>query len=273
MNWRENQFRIYLKPGLTVGSPVTIAGYDYLPPSITLINELVTGPTGSGDLSIVYLAPDSTVGYIRGSIGIDVGTSFSIGAAVPNSALSIANELIQGMHWPNTTSMKIIYQKEANESARTTLATYQSPPLSEIIYWFEHISINMYGELLVKTIAHVIDATFDSILPNYCQNEHGIEPTAVATRDGCGLSPQNRITTAAITRVLYDVRRRAPWFPFYENALPIINNIRMKSGFISNVLSFSGYVNSKVFSIITNNFNGETGSMREKLYNLLDTLK
>ena len=273
LNWRENQFNIYLKPGSTVGSPVIIAGYDRLPPSVTFTNELVTGPPGTGDLTLVYLAPDSTHGFIRGSVGIDVPSNFSIGASVPNSALFIADELIQGMGWPNTTAVKIIYEKEANTSARTTLATYQSPPLSEIIYWFEQRSINMYGELLVNTIGHIINSTVASVLPNYCQNEHGIDPAAVATIDGCGLSPQNRITTGAITRVLYDVRQRAPWFPYYEKALPIINNIRMKSGFISNVLSFSGYVNGKVFSIITNNFNGETNSMREKLYNLLDTLK
>jgi hypothetical protein len=47
----------------------------------------------------------------------------------------------------------------------------------------------------------------------------------------------------------------------------------MKPGSIFNVLSYSGYVNNKVFSIILNNYNGATGAMRQKLWNLLDTLK
>ncbi len=273
LNWRENQFRIFLTPGPTVGSPVTVGGYENIPPSLTFTNELVTGPPGSGDLADAYLAPDSNHGYLRGSVGIDVLKNFSIGVAVPNSALFIANELVQGLHWSNTTPIKILYQKEANASARTILATYQSPPLSEIIYWFEQMSINMYGETLVKTIAHTINVSINSVLPGYCESEHGIEQTAVATIDGSGLSPQNRITTGAITRVLYDIRKREPWFPLYEKAIPIINNIRMKPGFIYNVLSYSGYVNNKVFSIITNNFNGETSAIRQKLWNLLDTLK
>ncbi|CAF4380019.1 unnamed protein product, partial [Adineta steineri] len=53
----------------------------------------------------------------------------------------------------------------------------------------------------------------------------------------------------------------------------IANGIRMKGGFISNVLSYSGYVNKQVFSIITNNYNGVTSVMRQKIWNLLNTLK
>ncbi len=273
LNWRENQFLIFLSPGLAVNDPVTIVYIDHPPPSVTLINELITGPPGSGNLTNLYIAPDGTTGYLRGSLGIDYPKNISIAGAIPNSAMYLANELVQGLRWSNTTPIKIIYQKEANASARTTLTTYQSPPLSEIIYWFEQISINMYGEVLVKTIANTINISINSVLQGYCESEHGIEQTAVALMDGSGLSPENRITTSAIARVLYNVRKRAPWFPTFEQALPIINNIRMKSGYIHNVLSYAGYVNNKVFSIITNNFNGETSIMRKKLWNLLDTLK
>lgn len=145
--------------------------------------------------------------------------------------------------------------------------------MSEIVYWFEKVSINMYGEALVKTIAYTINATSDSILPVYCETEHGIEQTAVATVDGSGLSPENRITTYAIASVLYNIRQRAPWFSSYERALPIINGIVMKSGYILNAYSYAGYVNNQVFSIITNNFNGPTSTMRPKIFSLLDLLK
>ena len=273
MNWRENQFLMFISPGPVVGDPVTIVYVDHPPPGVTLVNELITGPVGSGDRTTLYLAPDGTTGYLRGTLSIDSPKNYSIGGAIPNSAIYFTHELLQSLRWPTTTPIKIIYQKEANASARTTLTTYQSPPLSEILYWFEQISINMYGEVFVKTIAHAINKTIDRVLPEYCQSEHGIEQTAVALMDGSGLSPENRITTWTIARVLYNDRKQAPWFPTFEKALPIINNIRMKSGYIHNVLSYAGYVNSTVFSIITNNFNGDTGVMRQKIWNLLDTLK
>jgi D-alanyl-D-alanine carboxypeptidase/D-alanyl-D-alanine-endopeptidase (penicillin-binding protein 4) len=273
LNWRENQFTIVLSPGLAVGDPVTIVYVDHPPPSVTLINELTTGPSGSGASTTLYLAPDGTYGYLRGTLSIDSAKNFSIGGAIPNASLYIANELIQGMRWANTTPIRIIYQKDANASDRITLDTYQSPPLSEIIYFLEQFSINLYAEVLVKTIAQVTNSSINNVLPVYCESEHGIEQTAVATMDGSGLSPENRITTWAIAHVLYNVRQRATWFPLFEQALPIINNIRMKSGYIHNVLSYAGYVNNQVFSFITNNFNGETSIMREKIWNLLDTLK
>ncbi|CAF0811993.1 unnamed protein product [Adineta steineri] len=274
LNWRENQFRIFLLPGSTVGSPVTVTGFENLPQLITFTNELVTGSPGSGDLADVYLAPDSTHGYLRGSLGIDSPKNFSIGAATPNSAIHIADELRQRMNWSKSMPIKIIYQQDVNTTAnRITLDTYQSPPMSEIVYWFEQDSINMYGEVLTKTIAQITNSSTNRVLPLYCYNEHGIEQTAVATRDGSGLSPQNRITTSAIARVLYNIQQRASWFPSFERALPIANGIRMKGGFISNVLSYSGYVNKQVFSIITNNYNGVTSVMRQKIWNLLNTLK
>ena len=276
LNWRENEFRIVLVPGPTVGSPVALVGYQNLPAGVTFTNELVTGSAGSGDLADVYLAPDSTYGYLRGSLGIDSPKNFSIRAAAPNSALFIADELRQAMRWSKATPVKVIHRNDASSASttvRVTLDEYQSPPLSEIVYWFERVSINMYGEVLVRTIAHVTNTSAYGVLPTYCAKQHDIETGAVATRDGSGLSPQNRITTWAIVRVLHNVRRRAPWFPSFEQALPVINGIRMKGGFISNVLSFSGYVDSQVFSIITNNYNGATSVMRQKIYNLLNTLK
>ncbi|CAF3339678.1 unnamed protein product [Rotaria sp. Silwood1] len=273
LNWRENQFRLILSPGLAVGDPVTLVFIDHPPPSVTFINELITGPLGTGDLTSLYLAPDGTYGYLRGSLGIDSSKNFSIGGAVPNSALYIGDALRQGMGWSDTTPIKIIYQKEINATNRTTLDIYQSPPMSELVYWFEQSSINMYGEVFVKTIAQMTNSSVNSVLPVYCETVHGIEQIAVATIDGSGLSPENRITTWAIAHVLYNVRQRASWFSEFERALPIINGIRMKPGYIQNALSYAGYVNHRVFSIITNNFNGQTSTIRRKIWNLLDTLK
>jgi D-alanyl-D-alanine carboxypeptidase/D-alanyl-D-alanine-endopeptidase (penicillin-binding protein 4) len=273
LNWRENQFRLFLSPGLAVGDPVTLVYVDHPPPSVTLINELITSPSGSGNRTDLYLAPDGTVGYLRGTLNIDLAKNVSIAGAIPNSAVYIADELRQGMRWSSATPIIVIYQKEVNPTNRTTLDIYQSPPMSEIIYWFEQVGINMYGEALVKTIAQATNSNINSVLPTYCENEHGIEQTAVATMDGSGLSPENRITTWAIARVLYNVQQRASWFPSFERALPTINGIRMKSGYVHNALSYAGYVNNQVFSIITNNFNGQTATMRQKVWNLLDTLK
>lgn len=260
-------------PGPSVGSPVAITWYSNLPVEIAFINELVTGPPGTGDGTNVYLAPDGVKAYLRGSLGIDVARNFSIRAASTNAALFLGHEFRQQMNWPNDMNIAILHQTSNNTSLRVTLDTNLSPNLSDIIFWFEQASINMYGEVLVNTVAYATNMSVTDVLPYYCQDQHHIEQTAVATIDGSGLSPQNRITTWAIANVLYNIRQCSTWFPAFERALPIANGISMKGGYIRNVLSYSGYVNNRVFSVIVNNFNGVTSVMRQKIWKLLDVLK
>ncbi len=52
----------------------------------------------------------------------------------------------------------------------------------------------------------------------------------------------------------------------------------MKSGSISDVVSYTGYIKSKkgidyTFSFIINNFDGDANNVRKKMWALLDLLK
>ena len=72
--------------------------------------------------------------------------------------------------------------------------------------------------------------------------------------------------------------RDKTWYPSFYNALPVMNGIRMKSGYISGVRSYTGYVKSKAgkeytFAFVINNFDGSAANVREKMWKLLDILK
>ncbi len=90
--------------------------------------------------------------------------------------------------------------------------------------------------------------------------------------DGSGLSPGNRITPAALVKVMQYARSK-PWFSSFYNALRVINGIKMKSGSIGGARSFTGYVGNYTFAIVINNYNGSPGEMVRKMYSLLDILK
>jgi D-alanyl-D-alanine carboxypeptidase/D-alanyl-D-alanine-endopeptidase (penicillin-binding protein 4) len=142
-------------------------------------------------------------------------------------------------------------------------------------------SVNLYGEALVKTIAyektrHGSTDTGVSIIRDFW-SKHGIEQTALNIIDGSGLSPANRLTASTLTTVLQYAKKQ-PWFPFFYNALPEINGIKMKSGSIGGVLAYAGYIKSKrgdeyTFAFIIDNFNGEGARLREKMWKLLNVLK
>ncbi len=62
--------------------------------------------------------------------------------------------------------------------------------------------------------------------------------------DGSGLSPQNRVTTHAQVEVLKYAKKQS-WFPYFYDALPEYNKMKMKSGTINGVKGFAGYHTSK----------------------------
>ena len=101
--------------------------------------------------------------------------------------------------------------------------------------------------------------------------------TALNIIDGSGLSPANRVTASSLTTVLQYAKKRA-WFSSFYDALPVINNIKMKSGSIGGVLSYAGYIKGNsndeyTFAFIIDNFNGDGSALREKMWKILDILK
>ena len=165
--------------------------------------------------------------------------------------------------------------------ATDTLFTYFSPTLDSINYWFLQKSINLYGEAFVKTIAFektgygAADSGI-SIIKEFWK-ERGIAKPALKMIDGSGLSPANRVTTHALVTVMQYAKKQN-WFNSFYNALPLQNGIKMKSGYIGGVRSYTGYIKSGsgteyTFSFIINNFDGSPGAVREKMWKLLDILK
>jgi D-alanyl-D-alanine carboxypeptidase/D-alanyl-D-alanine-endopeptidase (penicillin-binding protein 4) len=77
--------------------------------------------------------------------------------------------------------------------------------------------------------------------------------------------------------VLQSVKKES-WFSSFYESLPVYNNMKMKSGSISDVIAYAGYQTSAggtplVFSFIVNNYNGSSSAVRQKLFNVLDVLK
>ena len=95
--------------------------------------------------------------------------------------------------------------------------------------------------------------------------------------DGSGLSPLNRVTTHSQVEILKYAKTK-DWFPYFYDALPEYNGMKMKSGTIRDVKAFCGYQTSKdgseyIFSFIVNNYNGRTSDVVNKMYKVLDNLK
>jgi D-alanyl-D-alanine carboxypeptidase/D-alanyl-D-alanine-endopeptidase (penicillin-binding protein 4) len=282
LNWRENEFTIAVQPGSSVNAPARLGEIKNPPPHLQIINELITA-SSDDEPSLYFSLNGSNIRYLRGVVSLDAPPDFTVHCSVPNSALYAADELTKVLR---THGIEIEGEATVDSGEKeklTQLDIHRSPPLSKLLEPFLRISINMYGEVFVKTIARhtglssLTDAPM-TILPLYIKtlfNDKNLL-AGVATTDGSGLSRGNRLTTYALAQILFQVQKE-PWFndKFFE-AFPTISGLRMKSGTLMNTIAYAGYVreNSFVFSFMINNYQGENvTNIRKRVWSVLDTLK
>jgi D-alanyl-D-alanine carboxypeptidase/D-alanyl-D-alanine-endopeptidase (penicillin-binding protein 4) len=278
LNWHENQYDLNLKPGKKAGDPVEVLGTTSVLRA-TLVNELTTAKAGSGDNSVIYLPEEGAIGYVRGTIpaGSDI---FKVSGSMPN-ALNVFTDQLTKYLQANDILLKGKIRKEKMPASSKTQLSLISPEFDSINYWFLQKSINLYGEAFVKTIAYEKTGfgstdTGVNIIKDFW-SKNGIEKSALNIIDGSGLSPANRVTTNALVSVMQYAKKQN-WYLSFYNALPEQNGIKMKSGYIGGVRSYTGYITSKsgteyTFSFIINNYDGSPGAVREKMWKLLDVLK
>ena len=283
--WRENQFDLKLKTG-AIDSPINtfraVPEMGYL----NFKSELVNAPANTGDNAYAYLPIGGKTVFIRGTYAVDQ-TKKSISVAIPDPAFDLAYRL-------NDTLARLgILVSNPPESANTlrekglaiptitkNLTSISSPTLSQIVYWLNKKSINLYAEQLLKTIAWkagkpVTTQNGVEVVQEFWKTK-GIDPHSLNIADGSGLSPGDRVTTLTLATVLQNAKKES-WFNDFYESLPIYNNMRMKSGSIQNVLTYAGYQTNNgrelCFSIMVNNFNGSGRLVKEKMFRVLDELK
>lgn len=283
--WRENQFDIKLKTG-HVDSPITVLRTVPAMPYLDFRSELTNSPTGAGDEAYAFLPVNGNVMYLRGTYAEDQSKK-AISVALPDPAYDAAYRL------EDTLKQLGIAVANNPESTGTlnakglptpvisnNLTTILSPKLSQIVYWLNQKSINLYAEQLLKTIAWKQGkkpSTDNGVeVEQNFWKARGIDPHSLNVVDGSGLSPGDRVTTMTMATVLQSAKKET-WFPDFYNSLPVYNDMKMKSGSILNVLTYAGYQphngRELCFSIMVNNFNGSSRAVKEKIFRVLDELK
>ncbi len=159
-----------------------------------------------------------------------------------------------------------------------TLYSFHSPPLSDILRFFEKPSQNQIGEVLLKTIGlqrtGVGVADSGSAVVSRQLLEWGALKEGFVVYDGSGLSRHNLVSPETIVRTLVAVQGDTAFLAF-RDALPIAGvdgtlrtrmkgtpaegNMRAKTGTLEFVRSLSGYITSAggdqlVFSMLSNHF-------------------
>ena len=166
-------------------------------------------------------------------------------------------------------------------SAEINLVTFQSPPLSKLVYWCNQKSLNLYAEAFCKTIALKKrgKGNWETGIQEMKKValQLGVDTSLIHLFDASGLAPTDSMTTYTIANLLSCYKKQS-WYKVYFESLPIINNITMKSGYIGGTRSYAGYITLKdstkvSFSFIVNSYAGKPRSVKEKMFKVLDVLK
>lgn len=287
LNWHENQYDLILNAGLLINEPVKISGWEPKIPLRIFLNEIRSGEKNSGDNGYIYLPPYSQIGFAEGTIPAG-SNQFTISGAMPYAPQEFARELQQALEqnhlrvrrgistWVDRLSGNKVMPREFTE-----ILSISSPSFDSLNYWFLRKSINLYGEVLIKTFAAEKFGIGDTergieLLKEFWKTR-AIDESSLQILDGSGLSPQNRVTVSSLVKALRFARSR-PWYNSFFLALPEINGMKMKSGSIGGARSYAGYQkshNSKeyVFAIVVNNYGGDASLVVKKIWHFLDLMK
>ena len=278
-NWRENQYDITLSSGKT-GDAVKVVSTTPELFGNTFLNELKAGAAGSGDNAYIYRAPLQYEAFIRGTIPPNQ-RAFNISGSFPSAAYQLSHTFAAALQRKGFGEQLVGNDKLNNTitslpATAKIIHTHVSPALDSLSYWFLKKSVNLYGEALVKTIAYEKKKPANTVegleIVEDFLKQAGVGKTAARLYDGSGLSPKNRVTAEALTKVMAFAQKQ-DWYKSFEAGLPDINNLPMKSGTMGGVKSFTGYSGDYIFAIIINNYNGSHASIQQKMWRVLDLLK
>lgn len=278
-----------------------ITCYEPYTPDLRIDNRVLAGNT-TKDEAYIYGGPYDPYRLIKGRIPKGV-KDFDVRGAMHDPAYVTAFEL-ESLLFKSGISTSLSastvrldrLKGESHEDKRVIFHATSSPSVSSIVYWTNLISNNLFAEHLLKHIGvaqHHDGSVYSGTSGVYnFWSSKGIDLTGFNMNDGSGLSRANAISSRHLVEILGYMKKSKYADSFYSS-LPncgktgtlssygkgtkIYNNLRAKSGTMTRVKSYAGYVKSAdgkelVFAIIVNNYNCPTYEIGKKLEKLMISL-
>ncbi|MGB3341851.1 MAG: D-alanyl-D-alanine carboxypeptidase/D-alanyl-D-alanine-endopeptidase [bacterium] len=263
---------------------------------VLLVNEMKTKE--GEDSIIIYRRPEENIIYVDGGIG--KGHEKDIPVAVKDPALFVGSYFKERLTGENIRVTGDVV-KEANTSFQRAMNldpvifidSVNSPRLVDILSEMNIESVNLYAEILLKTLGaqYYGEGTFYNgvrMLKRFLKI-CGADTSAVSIWDGSGLSRHNLVSPYQIALVLRYMHWSRYAQTFYE-FLPQVGQgtlenrfenfegeIRAKTGSLYAVSSLSGYLNVGetiyCFSMIFNNFTCPRRKIRQIEEGIIMTLQ
>jgi D-alanyl-D-alanine carboxypeptidase/D-alanyl-D-alanine-endopeptidase (penicillin-binding protein 4) len=211
---------------------------------------------------------------VSGTVGANSGP-LRYSLVVPDPALFTAGALRAALQGAGVTVDGAIKPGKTPANA-DKVASFASPPLSQIVSEMNRESINIVAELLFRDAARAGApdgvGTAASGLANmreFLSKKVGASPNAIEVHDGSGLSTLDFLTPRLMVELL-SYAHRGPWSSAFHGSLPVAGesellrrrmratpaqgNLHAKTGTTNTVVGLGGYVTAKDGEIVAFSF-------------------
>jgi D-alanyl-D-alanine carboxypeptidase/D-alanyl-D-alanine-endopeptidase (penicillin-binding protein 4) len=294
LNLYDNTFTIDFKTSEKAGSSAEILNISPSMPWLSFENQ-VTASDENRDNAYIFFTQNPNQRVIKGTIPKN-RELFTIKGAIPDPAFLAAFKLTNALEKVGimvSDEPVSVYKKNETKNWQILLEI-SSPSLSEIIYYLNLKSINLYAETLLKQTGLYVagDPSTEAsckVLEAFWKS-HGMDTGGMFLKDGSGLSRYNAFTAGQLVFVLQYMKNNSQNFVVFENSLPVSgksgslenigkntpaeNNLRAKSGYMARCMSYAGYVTTVsgkevAFAVIVNNFTCSNAEMKKILEELM----
>ena len=311
LSFCENLTYFEIEAGEEIGDPVRITPVGPYSPYMTYINEVTTGEKGDGDNTEYYASSITPIGKFVGTYGIDAkprelaqSNKYGPATCAAEFAAFLKERGIGCKGITDVRQMAYDYPVPPQDDL-TCIAETFSPELRRIVKVTNTISNNFFAETIYKMVGKTLVerqtgktctgisySRANKAIEAYFK-ERGLSTYGYTQDDGSGLSRQNYVSPRFFTR-FYAMMAASPNFREYMETFPgpgrpgtlqnvlrkadpeLKKTIYAKSGSLSSVRCYAGYVDSKRglirFAILVNNYDCPTSKVQPKIEGFLEQL-
>jgi D-alanyl-D-alanine carboxypeptidase/D-alanyl-D-alanine-endopeptidase (penicillin-binding protein 4) len=265
-------------------------------------NNYIEGSSSTGDNSYIYGAPYSLDRFGTGYL--EANSNITVKGSIPDPELQFAIELKNALiargievtgKAKNARNMQLESAWKRYSVGHFLIYKHKSPTVASIAYWTNLKSVNLFAEELVCWIGFHKNgngSTENGI--NYVDKfwDSRINTAGLFLKDGSGLSRTNAISAEHFCELLKHMHHSKNAAAFKKTLAiagetgtmaDICKNqagegrVKAKSGTMSKVKSYAGYVTTKsgkelAFAFIFNNYNCTNSALILKIEKLMNTM-
>ncbi len=278
-------YKLFLKPADKAGGEATVLRTEPYVEGLKFEDHMKTGPSGSGDEGYIYAFPGQYQAVLRGSIP-QGQPEFAIKGALPDPALFAAQAFNAYLVKAGINSNKKPYSGSA-PAVKTKIMETVSAPLRSVVRVTNKHSFNLYAELLLRHLGGGSPEAGLSAVRGFLSSA-GADVSELDIVDGCGLSSRDTVKAENFTDLLRAVYKKSYYAAFSDSLVypgdpdatghlramgkgtPLENNLRLKSGSLNGVRSYTGYLKTKkgrtlAFTSIMNGYSAQPSAL-DKLH-------